>query len=137
MTEPTTPQAPAKLFAIVELFGHGRVAGQISEQTFAGAELLRVDVPEVSYTDSDYVDGQRQVTTVTIPAHTRSFGPRAIYGISWCDEAAALLAAHTIRDRPITTYSLRSALDQLTPGERRHLIGRSDDGEPLPGDQVF
>lgn len=125
---PDTPTAPAAQFAIVELFGHGRIAGQISEQSFGGAELVRVDVPEVNYKDTDYVDGQRQDRTVTIPAHTRSFGARAIYGISWCDEAAAILAAHSIRDRPVNSYALRSAFEALARGEKRELLG-FDDGE--------
>lgn len=124
MTDNTT--SPAPQFAIVELFGHGRIAGQISEQTFGGAELVRVDVPAVTYKDTEYVDGQRRERTVTIPAHTRSFGARAIYGISWCDEAAAILAAHSIRDRPVTSYALRSAFEALASGEKRELLGFDD-----------
>ncbi len=136
-----TPTAPAPQFAIVELFGHGRIAGRISEQTFGGAELVRVDVPEVSYTDHEYVNGERQPTRHTIPAHTRSFGAKAVYSINWCDEAAAIAAAHAIRDRPLSTYSLRTVLEQLSHGERRELLGFNEGhdaaGAPLSSDQVF
>jgi hypothetical protein len=119
-TQPS-PIAGAQ-FAIVELFGHGRIAGRISEQTFGGTELVRVDVPEVNYTEPEYVDGQRQPRQITIPAHTRSFGAKAIYSVNWCDEAAALAAAHYIRDQPINAYHLRSALQNLSLGERRELL---------------
>jgi hypothetical protein len=128
------PPAPARQFAIVELFGHGRIAGQISEQSFGGAELVRVDVPEVSYTEAEYVNGERRPARHTIPAHTRSFGAKAVYSINWCDEAAAIAAAHAIRDRTLSVYSLRSALEQLSHTERAELIGCAPDGQRLPGD---
>lgn len=128
---PDTPTAPTVQFAIVELFGHGRIAGQISEQSFGGADLVRVDVPEVTYTEHEYVDGERRPTRYTIPAHTRSFGAKAIYSVNWCDEAAAIAAAHSIRDRPVTAYALRSALEQLSHGERRELLGHDAEDHPF------
>ena len=33
-------------WAIVELLGHQKIAGHISEQPLAGTNMLRVDVPE-------------------------------------------------------------------------------------------
>lgn len=35
-----------EFYAIVELFGHQRIAGKISEQTIAGQNFIRVDVPD-------------------------------------------------------------------------------------------
>ena len=53
------PSAPA-LWAIVEIFGHTRIAGRISEQSFGGAALVRVDVPPVTVPEND---GESTVTT--------------------------------------------------------------------------
>ena len=108
-------------FAIVELFGHARIAGRISEQTFGGAALVRVDVPEVTYTERGY--GEQPDITHTIAAHTRSLGGTAIYSINWVDEAAAKLAAQSIKHRPIQPYSMESALREMTDRDRQQLLG--------------
>lgn len=60
-------------WAIVELLGHQKIAGHISEQPLAGTNMLRVDVPE---TDKN-------------PAFTRFIGGSAIYAINPCTEEIA------------------------------------------------
>lgn len=50
-------------WAIVELMGHRKIGGRVTEQIIAGAPLLRIDVPEVS--------GQ--------PGFTQFYGPSSIY----------------------------------------------------------
>lgn len=108
-------------FAIVELFGHARIAGRISEQTFGGAALVRVDVPEVTFVERPF-DHNLPEHTVTIPAHTRSFGGAAIYSINWVDEAAAKVAAQAIKHRPVQPYGLESALREMTDRDRQRLL---------------
>lgn len=115
MSEQKTDQ-----YAIVELFGHARIAGRISEQVFGGAALVRVDVPEVTYVEHDY-NGQPDKATV-IQAHTRSFGGSAIYSINWCDEATAKLAAQSIKHRPVQPYSMEGALREMTDRDRQMLL---------------
>ena len=87
-TAPDKDPQPA-MFAIVELFGHQRVAGRISEQSFGGDSFVRVDVPEVSFEERDY--GDERLQTRVIQAHTRTFGAKAIYAINWCDEQTAAI----------------------------------------------
>jgi hypothetical protein len=58
-------------WAIVELFGHQRVAGKLAEQTVGGETFIRVDIPQ----------GES--------AYTRLFGKGAIYCINICEEATA------------------------------------------------
>ena len=115
------PRPPA-MWAIVELFGHARIAGTISEQAFGGAALVRVDVPEVRYTEETYIDGEPASTERCIAAHTRSFGAASIYSINWCDEATALLAAHSMRHEPLRPYSLRNVLASMPDSERQRLL---------------
>lgn len=115
-------QATPAIWAIVELMGHQRVAGRISQQTFGGAALIRVDVPEVVTTGIGYIKGERVDTMDVIPAHTRSLGAASIYGINWVDEAAATLAAHTIKHQPINPYNLKNVLADMPEQQRQKVL---------------
>lgn len=109
-------EQPAPLFAVVELFGHQRIAGAVSEQTFGGSTFVRVDVPEITVEEIDYdirtPEGYARRRR-TIAGHTRSFGPGAIYSINWCDEDTAKVAAIGIKHEPLKLYSVREAIEQL------------------------
>lgn len=139
-TPPVPPHPGAALkFAVVELFGHQRIAGAISEQAFGGCAMVRVDVPEISVTETVYPDqGPSERITRTIPGHTRSLGPASIYSINWCDEGAALVAAMSIKHEPMRPYSLRVALAAISEGERQRVLAltsstvdANDDGLPF------
>lgn len=110
------PQKPI-LYAVVELFGHARIAGAVSEQTFGGDSFVRVDVPEITVQEVDYenrdVEGRYVRRDRVVQAHTRSFGAKAIYGINWCDEATAVQAAREICDEPLKPYSAKAAVEAL------------------------
>lgn len=75
-------------WAIIELFGHVKIAGQVSEQTIGGQGFVRVDVPEQ--------DGY--------PAFTRFYGSGAVYSISPVSEEVARLAIEQIHPRPVSIY---------------------------------
>lgn len=122
-------------FAIVELFGHARIAGRISEQVFGGAALVRVDVPEVTYTER--VFGSQPDVSHTIAAHTRSFGGGAIYSINWVDEAAATLAAQSIKHRPIQPYSLQDSLREMGDSARQRLLAAPVAGSERDDEQLY
>jgi hypothetical protein len=62
-------------WALVELFGHQRIVGYVSEQTFGTGVLFRVEVPDL------LKDGK-----VKRRGFTRYFGLSAIYSITPCDE---------------------------------------------------
>lgn len=109
------PEQTNDLWAVVELFGHQRIAGRISEQTLGGQSFVRVDVPEITITERD---GK----TRTIAAHTKSFGAGAIYSINWCDERAARLAAQSIQHEPISMYALKDALRTMTDTDRQRML---------------
>lgn len=125
--EPAGQQAPAQpalQWAIVELMGHQRIAGAISQQAFGGANLVRIDVPPVTWINGSQCDDgpEHRVTTFTaIPAHTRSLGAAAIYGINWCDEATATIAAHAIKHRPVQPFGMASALEAMPAADRLRL----------------
>lgn len=75
-------------FCIVEVFGHQKLAGRVSERVIAGKGFVQIDVPQVN--------GQ--------PAFTRLYGPDAIYSITPVSEELALRAAESLRERPVTVY---------------------------------
>lgn len=113
-----TEQPKFQQWAIVELFGHSRIAGLLSEQPIGGCSFVRVDVPEL------VVDGQ------TIPAATKLFGQGAIYAISIVDEAAALVAAREIRFQPVSVWSLRRGLECMPADSRQRLLAADDNEVP-------
>lgn len=82
------------LYAIVELFGHTKIAGRCTEQNIAGTNMLRVDVPETK-------DQQ---------AFTRFFGSSAIYAINPVDEATATHIAESLNTRPIQSWDVKEMI---------------------------
>lgn len=66
-----------KGWSLVELFGHNRIVGWLSTQTFPSGVLFRVDVPDL------IKDGK-----VERKGFTRYFGLGSIYSISPIDEQA-------------------------------------------------
>jgi len=84
-------------WAIVELMGHNVIAGQVAEQTIAGAAFLRVDVPGL--------EGQ--------PGFTKLFGGAAIYAITPTTEEMARQAAGRLATRPVSLWVVPDGRHQL------------------------
>jgi hypothetical protein len=127
------PATQVGMWAIVELFGHQRIAGFMTEHVIAGQGFVRIDVPEVSKlpgrTSYPIEEGG------SIAAHSKLFGPGAIYAINPVDEGIARVAAGTIRHVPVQTYGLREALRNMPEEHRQRLLAGSraedvDDVEP-------
>ncbi len=83
---------PLNTWAIVEVMGHKRFAGFVTEQTFGAAALIRVDVPETEQ-ETRTPDGP---ATRTTQAYSKLIGVGSIYCITPCTEAVARLAAKEI-----------------------------------------
>jgi len=69
-------QPELKSWALVELFGHQRIVGFLSQQTFGTGVLFRVDVPDLLKSGKKVRDG-----------FTRYFALNAIYSITPVSEA--------------------------------------------------
>lgn len=87
-------------WAVVELFGHQRIAGLVTEATIGGCSFVRVDVPEQPAIEPTQWHGARPA----IPAYTRYFGQGAIYALNPCSEEGARYTASEIRARPPIAY---------------------------------
>lgn len=76
-------------WAVVEVMGHQRYAGHVTEQTIGGCAFVRVDVPSVC----DHLP------------FTKLLGQAAIFAITPCtEEVARHVAAHCV-SRPIDVYA--------------------------------
>jgi hypothetical protein len=76
-------------WGIVELMGHQRTAGRLSERSIAGSNLLQVDVP---VTETEF--------------RTVFYGGSAIYALHPTDEASARLMGRSLGQRPVYSYEL-------------------------------
>jgi hypothetical protein len=102
-------------WGIVDLFGHVRIAGRISEQAIGGETFIRVDVPNDPAKPDSY--------------HTRLFGKGAIYSISLTDEAIAREFAKRSGTRPVSAYDVPALLKDQAPTARPRALSYANDEE--------
>ena len=86
-----------ELNALVELFGHQRIAGKVTEQSIGVATFIRIDVPETSQQ----------------PKFTRIVNPSAIYAINPVTEEVMLHMAEMITSKPIKSWDIREMQSKL------------------------
>lgn len=77
-------------WAVVDLFGHTRIAGRVSEHVMGGCSFVRVDVPAIC----------------DAAEFTELYGPSAIYAIRFVSEEIARGVAESLKRRPISVYDL-------------------------------
>lgn len=82
-------------WAILELFGHSRIAGKVAEQIIGGCSFVRVDVPAVN--------GNQPFTKL--------YGQGAIYAMTFVDEETATGSAAQLNEKPIDIWSARKMLE--------------------------
>lgn len=93
-------QEKFEAWAVVDLFGHQRLAGLVTEQQLGGETFIRVDVPKN--------DGY----------YTRLFGKGAIYSLSLVDETIAREVAKRHEPAPVHRFELQHLLPPGEPIER-------------------
>ena len=104
-------------WGLVELMGHQRVAGRLSEQPLGGGNMLRVDIPNG--------DGFR----------TAYYGASSIYAVHITDEAAARKLAGNQGTRPPYAYELSQAVARIAPSAP--VYDDSNDEREEDDEQVF
>ncbi len=100
-------------WAIVEIFGHQKLAGRISEFALGGCNFVRVDVPELPARKKV---GYREAVALQ-PAFTKLYGQGAIYSITLVAESVARAAAEAIRPEPISVYIPTSGQAEIEAGD--------------------
>lgn len=97
---------PLQGWFIVELMGHRRLAGYVTEQTIAGAGFLRIDVPGPG----------------TEALATQFFAPSSVYALTPTTEAMARRVAEASRVEPVKEWEL----------PQRRALPATDDDRPDP-----
>lgn len=95
-----------QIWCIIELFGHQKMAGLVSEQQVAGANMVRVDVPETSLQAN----------------FTRFLNPSAIYAINPTTEELARGMAEKIQTKPIASWDAREMIKRIDQEDLRKRI---------------
>ena len=86
-----------ELYAIIELFGHNKIAGKVSEQNMGAFTFCRIDVPE----------------TPQQPSFTRLVNPSAIYAINPVTEEVMIKMAENIQTKPIEAWDVREMVNKM------------------------
>lgn len=100
-------------WVILELMGHRRLAGYLTERTIGGASMLQLEVPAGK-------EGQSPVTQL--------YSPGAVYCITPTTEEIARALAGSMRPEPVHRWEL----DRLLPA---HVQEADFETERLPGEE--
>lgn len=95
------PKETFSEWCLVELFGHQKIVGKVSEATMAGGAFLRVDVPAFNGS----------------PAFTRFYSPGSIYSISPISEQMARDLMMSYRNEPVSRFELPQLAEKVKSSE--------------------
>tara|TARA_R110002072_G_scaffold238769_2_gene396367 strand:+ start:288963 stop:289310 length:348 start_codon:yes stop_codon:yes gene_type:complete len=98
--------ATFETWAIVDVMGHQRFAGYLTERTIGGKAFLQIDVPEVF--------GKQA-------AFSRILGPDSIYAIQPVTEEVARDIARELKKSPLTEWDFTPELRETIKAGRRLL----------------
>ena len=108
-------------WSIMELMGHRRLAGKVTEQEVAGAGLLRIDV----YTDGD------------TPVATQFYSPSALYCLTPVTEEIARAVAKRNQPEPVQRWELPAPVAMPTaPANPYYDTGRDEDDDGTDDDDL-
>lgn len=111
MSDETADTTPAASWAVVELMGHRKLAGLVSEEIRFGAPMCRIDVP---------ANGE-------IAAFTQYYGGQAIYAMTPVSEQVARGVATRLQARPVSVWDIAAVAGDRQA--RLALANEYDDAE--------
>jgi hypothetical protein len=106
-------------WAIVELFGHVKLAGQVREAVQYGTRMLRLEVPAI--------DGR--------PGFTTFKGGGALYALTPCSEEVARALLKRLRPEPVARYEI-GLPPQLEPVRDAEVAAEDADDDDDPAAAV-
>jgi hypothetical protein len=80
-------------WCVVEIMGHKKFAGYVTEQSLGGSSFVRIDVPQITLKDG-----------TQLPPFSKLFGSGSIYCLSPCTEETARAFAAQIRSEAFSLY---------------------------------
>lgn len=105
-------------WTILELLGHRRLGGYVTEQTIAGHGFLRLDVPGP--------DGKNA---------TQFYSPTSVYALTPTTEETARAVAALAFPKPVERWELPQLKPRESEGDAGHSEGYEDD--PDGDDEEF
>lgn len=90
-------------WAIVELFGHQKIAGRVTEQSLGGASFVRIDVPGFEPPADAKPDVYGRLPQARA-GFTKLVGAAAIYSITPTTEEIVRRALQQMHVEPISVY---------------------------------
>ncbi len=90
-----TEQNGFEEWAILELMGHRRLAGKVTDAVIGGGAFIRIDIPTK--------DGKLV---------TQFYSPGSVYCISPCSEEIATQVAHNSQPAPVSRWELTPLIEQ-------------------------
>lgn len=103
-----TEQLKFDQWCLLEIMGHQRYAGRVTEQTIAGASFLRIDIPAVD----------------EFPAFTKLFSASSVYAITPIAEDLVRGMAAELRNAPVSVYDLPAEMREKLQ-TRRAIVDRT------------
>lgn len=118
----TIMKEPFEAWALVELMGHNKIVGRVSEHQFGNQSMLRVDVPEI--------DG--------LPAFSKLVAISAVYAINPMTETDAIDYAKQIKAKPFDVWSMEQLFkDRIEELINRGVLARHELPSPEDNDMDF
>ena len=81
-----------EIWALVELMGHNKIAGRVTEHKFGNQSMLRVDVPAVN----------------NLPAFSKIIAVNAVYAINPLTEQDATEYAEQLKAKPLDVWDMQN-----------------------------
>ena len=103
-------------WAIIELFGHQQIAGEVNEYTIGSSTWIRVTVPAT----------EKQET------FDRFLNPSAIYAINPVDEQIAKMRANKLEVAPVSRWDLPESIREAIKQHQESMTAGSDEDDDLP-----
>lgn len=115
-TETTATTEKFDQWCILDLFGHQRTAGHVTEATIGGCAFLRIDVPEG--------EGYR----------TEYYGQGAVYSMRPVSEDIAREVVKNHAMPPVSQYDMSALMKRLKAAETTESESFADHREPFDDD---
>lgn len=85
-----------EIWALVELMGHNKIAGRVSEHKFGNQSMLRVDVPAVN----------------NLPAFSKIIAVNAVYAINPLTEQDCTEYAAKLKSKPLDVWDMQNLFNE-------------------------
>lgn len=105
----TETKSTFESWAILEIMGHRKLAGRVTEEVIAGSALIRIDVPPVDDREGAY--GQQLPAR---PQFTQYFNSSSLFSLTPCTEEVARQAADEFRDYPVELVDFQNRRPRIS-----------------------